>query len=120
VAASRSTSRGPRFRAALVVGEELALPRGVDKLAPILPWGAEGSPKLSPVDAATRTCSRRVRGAWDRRATRKRPWPSQEVVLVTVPASFDEVARELTLESARAAGLAVRLLEEPQAAFYDV
>jgi hypothetical protein len=42
----------------------------------------------------------------------------QEVVL-TVPASFDEAAHELTLEAARRAGLSVRLLEEPQAAFHD-
>src|SRR6185436_947404 len=46
------------------------------------------------------------------------PLDAQEVVL-TVPASFDEVARELTLEAAQSAGLSVRLLEEPQAAFYD-
>ncbi|HYJ09617.1 MAG TPA: Hsp70 family protein, partial [Polyangiaceae bacterium] len=38
----------------------------------------------------------------------------------TVPASFDEVARELTVEAATLAGLTVRLLEEPQAAFYDL
>ena len=47
------------------------------------------------------------------------PLADQDVV-VTVPASFDEVARELTVDAAREAGLpGVRLIEEPQAAFYD-
>ena len=108
--------RGAEVPGRLVASSKswLCHPR-VDKRAPILPWGAEGSPKLSPVEAATRLLAR-VRGAWDD-AHPRAPLAHQEVVL-TVPASFDEVARELTLESARAAGLAVRLLEEPQAAFY--
>ena len=43
----------------------------------------------------------------------------QQDIILTVPASFDAVARELTVEAARAAGLEnVTLLEEPQAAFY--
>src|SRR5205085_1506928 len=58
-----------------------------------------------------------VRKAWDA-AHPDAPLAEQEVVL-TVPASFDEAARELTLEAAQRAGLTVRLLEEPQAAFYD-
>ncbi|MEO6600139.1 MAG: Hsp70 family protein, partial [Polyangiaceae bacterium] len=45
---------------------------------------------------------------------------SEQSVVLTVPASFDEVARELTVEAAEQAGLHVRLLEEPQAAFYDL
>lgn len=93
---------------------------GVDKTAAILPWEAESEegpsgPKLSPVDMATRILTR-VRAAYDD-AHPRHPLSTADVIL-TVPASFDEVARELTLESARRAGLAVRLLEEPQAAFY--
>lgn len=89
----------------------------VDRTAAILPWGAgEDVPKLSPVDAAARVLAH-VRRAWDD-AHREAPLATQDVVL-TVPASFDEVARELTLEAARRAGLEPRLLEEPQAAFYD-
>jgi molecular chaperone DnaK (HSP70) len=89
----------------------------VDRTAAILPWGAgEDVPKLSPVDAAARVLGH-VRRAWDD-AHRDAPLAEQDVVL-TVPASFDEVARELTLEAARRAGLEPRLLEEPQAAFYD-
>jgi molecular chaperone DnaK (HSP70) len=89
---------------------------GVDRTAAILPWGAgDDVPRVSPVDASSRTLAH-VRDAWD--ATMPEPLAAQDVVL-TVPASFDEVARELTLEAARAAGLAdVVLLEEPQAAFY--
>ena len=89
---------------------------GVDRTAPILPWGADDEvPRVSPVDASSRTLAH-LRDAWD--ATMPEPLAVQDVVL-TVPASFDEVARELTLEAARAAGLPdVVLLEEPQAAFY--
>jgi molecular chaperone DnaK (HSP70) len=90
----------------------------VDRTAPILPWGAvEDVPRLSPVEAAKRVLSH-VRAAWDH-AHADAPLAEQEVIL-TVPASFDEVARELTVRAAREAGLArLRLLEEPQAALYD-
>jgi molecular chaperone DnaK (HSP70) len=90
---------------------------GVDRTAPILPWGApEDVPKVSPV-AASASYLRHVRQAWDARHA-DHPLASQEVVL-TVPASFDEGARALTLRAARQAGLPrVRLVEEPQAAFH--
>ena len=90
----------------------------VDRLAPILPWGAaEGVPKVSPV-AASASYLAYLRQAWDSRFP-KSPLAEQDIVL-TVPASFDEAARALTLAAAREAGLAdLRLLEEPQAAFYD-
>src|SRR5438874_9698686 len=89
---------------------------GVDRTAAILPWGAaEGVPRISPVDASARIL-RHLREAWD--ASFPEPLAAQDVVL-TVPASFDEVARELTLAAARDAGFPdVVLLEEPQAAFY--
>ena len=90
----------------------------VDRLAPILPWGApEGVPKVSPVEASA-SYLRHVRSAWNVRFSDS-PLERQDIVL-TVPASFDEGARALTLSAARLAGLPqVRLLEEPQAAFYD-
>lgn len=91
----------------------------VDRTAAILPWGGDDdAPKISPVDASARYLSH-VRAAWDA-AHPDAPLAAQSIVL-TVPASFDEVARELTVLAAKRAGLAsVRLLEEPQAAFYDV
>ncbi len=90
----------------------------VDRLAPILPWGApDDVDKVSPV-AASASYLAHVRAAWNRRFPDAR-LEDQDVVL-TVPASFDDGARALTLEAARAAHLpALRLLEEPQAAFYD-
>ncbi|MBX3270470.1 MAG: hsp70 family protein [Sandaracinaceae bacterium] len=90
----------------------------VDRTAAILPWGApEDVPKVSPVGASASYLAH-VRDAWDH-CFEDEPLDSQQVVL-TVPASFDEGARALTVRAAREAGLgAVRLLEEPQAAFYD-
>ncbi|MBV6323499.1 Hsp70 family protein [Duganella violaceipulchra] len=90
----------------------------VDRMAPILPWGAEADvAKVSPV-AASASYLAHVRAAWNARFP-AHPLEHQQLVL-TIPASFDEVARALTLEAARLAGLpGLRLLEEPQAAFYD-
>jgi len=90
----------------------------VDRMAPILPWGADADvAKVSPV-AASASYLAHLRGAWDTRFP-AHPLEQQQIVL-TIPASFDEGARALTLEAARMAGLpGLRLLEEPQAAFYD-
>lgn len=90
----------------------------VDRRGDILPWGApEDVPKVSPLDASARYLEH-LRAAWDE-AHPDHPLEEQEVVL-TVPASFDAVARELTVEAAMHAGLppTMRLLEEPQAALY--
>ena len=91
---------------------------GVDRTAAILPWGAaEGVAKISPV-AASASYLAHLRAAWNGHFPRQ-PLERQELVL-TVPASFDEAARALTVEAAHLAGLPqVRLLEEPQAACYD-
>lgn len=93
----------------------------VDRLAPILPWGAEespegeASPKISPVDASARILAH-IREAWDRDLPDAKL--AEQDVILTLPASFDEVARELTLRAATLAGLSPALLEEPSAAFY--
>jgi molecular chaperone DnaK (HSP70) len=88
---------------------------GVDRQAAILPWGAAEGPKLSPVDAAAKILGH-IASWWQARTGR--PLAGEEVV-VTVPASFDEVARELTVAGAAKAGLEhITLLEEPQAVFY--
>ena len=90
---------------------------GVDRTAPLLPFRApEGVEKISPVEASRRYLEH-LREAWDA-SMPDAPFAEQQV-LVTVPASFDAVARELTLEAAEQAGYQnVTLLEEPQAAFY--
>ena len=90
----------------------------VDRTAAILPWGAPAEvPRLSPVAASARIL-RHAREAWDA-AHPEAPLREQDVI-VTVPASFDEGARALTLRAAEQAGLPLlHLLEEPQAAFYD-
>ncbi len=91
----------------------------VDRLAPILPWGAPAEvAKVSPV-AASASYLAHLRAAWNHHHPQD-PLEAQELVL-TVPASFDEAARALTLQAARDAGLGreLRLLEEPQAALYD-
>lgn len=90
----------------------------IDRLAPILPWGALAEvPKVSPVEASASYLAY-VRDAWNTQHP-QHPLAQQDLVL-TVPASFDEAARALTLSAARLAGLPqLRLLEEPQAVFYD-
>jgi molecular chaperone DnaK (HSP70) len=90
----------------------------VDRDAAILPWGVPPEmTKLSPVEASSRYLLH-IREAWNNRMGKQHALEAQQVIL-TVPASFDEVARELTVRAAELAGLPqVTLLEEPQAAFY--
>ena len=91
---------------------------GVDRMAPILPWGVDNDvPKVSPV-AASASYLAYLKSAWNTRFP-QHPLQDQDIAL-TIPASFDEGARALTLEAAKLAGLpGLRLLEEPQAALYD-
>lgn len=90
---------------------------GVDRTARILPPNApEGVPRVSPVEASRRYLDH-LRDAWNYKHP-EAPFEEQQV-LVTVPASFDAVARELTQRAAAEAGYRnLILLEEPQAAFY--
>ena len=92
---------------------------GVDRRAGILPAGAaeEEVPRISPYEASVRYLGH-LRSAWNHLH------PDQDLaaqeVTVTVPASFDPAARELTAEAAQAMGFAhLVLLEEPQAALYS-
>jgi molecular chaperone DnaK (HSP70) len=89
----------------------------VDRTAKILPWDSQETGRvLSPVEVSARYLSK-FREGWD--AGKYGPLAQQEIVL-TVPASFDEEARELTVMAAKEAGLEnVTLLEEPAAAFYS-
>jgi len=90
----------------------------VDHGADILPWGSgDDISKVSPIAASASYLSH-IRTVWGHQFP-DAPLEQQDIV-ITVPASFDEAARSLTLEAARLAGLPkVRLLEEPQAVCYD-
>ena len=93
---------------------------GIDRRSPVLPWGAPDEvAKVSPVEASTAYLAH-LRDAWNKgKGSKPADRLEKQEVLLTVPASFDPVARDLTIEAARAAGLEnVTLLEEPQAAFY--
>src|SRR6202167_495592 len=89
----------------------------VDRTAKILPWDAQEAGRvLSPVEASTRVL-KYLAGAWEK--AHGSP-VSDHIVVLTVPASFDEEARELTVMAAREAGIEnLTLLEEPAAAFYS-
>ncbi|HEY7303597.1 MAG TPA: Hsp70 family protein [Bryobacteraceae bacterium] len=91
--------------------------QSADPTQPLLPLTApEGVQKISPLDASTQYLQH-LRAAWDQAhpdATFK-----EQSVLITVPASFDAAARELTQRAARQAGYPEAIvIEEPQAAFY--
>ncbi|GEN10931.1 Molecular chaperone DnaK (HSP70) [Myxococcus fulvus] len=96
---------------------------GVDRRSPLLPWQApEDVQRVSPLDASARFL-RHLKEAWDSTFAQGREEEGNQLarqdVIVTVPASFDAAARELTLEAAKAAGIEhLTLLEEPQAALY--
>ncbi len=92
----------------------------VDRSSAFLPWGSDEIPserKISPIRASALLLNY-LRGAWDNRFP-DAGFDAQEIT-ITVPASFDAVAQRLTLDAAEEAGFpkSIRLLEEPQAAFY--
>ncbi len=90
----------------------------VDRTAAILPWNRENPERqISPVEAARRILEH-IRDVWNATFPEADARFADQDVMLTVPASFDAVARELTVKAATDAGLAVTLLEEPQAAFY--
>lgn len=93
-----------------------------DRKARILPWGAGGDIyRISPIHA-TAAYLEHIKSAWNnfRAAEEEDQYLENQLIILTVPASFDEVARELTVEAAAMAGLkSVTLLEEPLAAFYS-
>jgi molecular chaperone DnaK (HSP70) len=90
----------------------------IDHTAAILPWGSHDDVyKVSPLEASA-SYLQHVRQVWNH----KNPNAlfEEQNIVITVPASFDDSARSLTIEAARLAGLQhARLLEEPQAVCYD-
>jgi DNA-K related protein/Hsp70 protein len=118
-----------REQGALVPGRQVSSAKSwlshtaVDRTARILPWGAEQPDfACSPVEASARYLVH-MRDAWNHTfapegVTDQSRFERQEIIL-TVPASFDEEARELTVQAANDAGIKnLTLLEEPLAAFY--
>ncbi len=93
---------------------------GVDREAKILPWGSEGFDKVSPVTATSEYLGH-IRSAWNHFVKDEDQFLENQFVVITVPASFNEEARDLTMEAVRMAGFgsSVTLLEEPLAAFYS-
>ena len=93
----------------------------INRNAPILPWRSPDEvQKVSPVEASSRYLEY-LRNVWDSQVAKKKTELAlaEQEIFLTIPASFDEEARELTLRAAEQAGLKhVTLLEEPQAAFY--
>jgi hypothetical protein len=127
---SAIVGQAARERGALVPGRQVSSAKSwlcqeaVDRTADILPREAEPpEPTISPIEASARYLMH-LRDAWNHAVTTgdgshaESRFENQDIVL-TVPASFDEEARELTVEAARRAGLDhLTLLEEPLAAFY--
>jgi molecular chaperone DnaK (HSP70) len=110
-------SHGAKVPARLVSsGKSWLSHSGVDRTGALLPWQApEEVERVSPVEASARYL-RHLAGAW--KAAQKTALDAEDIIL-TVPASFDAAARELTTHAAAQAGLQnVTLLEEPQAALY--
>src|ERR1044071_5439380 len=116
-----------REQGALVPGRQVSSAKSwlchpaVDRTAKILPWGVDHTEQAcSPVEASARYLAH-LREAWNHTMAAgddELRFERQEIVL-TVPASFDEEARELTVQAARDAGFQkLTLLEEPLAAFY--
>jgi molecular chaperone DnaK (HSP70) len=94
----------------------------VDRTAAFLPWRSEEVPvekRISPIRASALLLEY-LRVAWDARFASEGARFTEQEITVTVPASFDAAAQRLTLDAASEAGFpeSVRLLEEPQAAFY--
>lgn len=94
----------------------------IDRRSPCLPpdnGGEDNVTRISPVDAA-KAILEHIRDAWNFTMAKNDPSLrlEKQPAVITVPASFDAVARDLTVEAAKAAGLDFTLLEEPQAAFY--
>lgn len=93
----------------------------IDPKQKTLPWkSGEGVEKLSPVECSRLYLEHLREGFLYAERLQEREWDLDEgQIVLTVPASFDEVARNLTAEAAEAAGLGkVTLVEEPLAAFY--
>ena len=122
IAGELARTHGPKVPTRLVSSAKSWLCNpAVDRTAAILPWQApDDVVKVSPVEASAHYLQH-LRDAWNHLVAKDDPTRrfEQQEILVTVPASFDAVARDLTVRAAQQAGIEhLTLLEEPQAAFY--
>ena len=93
----------------------------IDRKSPVLPWTqTDETMKISPFEASVRILEH-IKNAWNYKMAEFEDSDfKDQIIALTVPASFDDVARELTVEAAEKAGYTnISLIEEPQAAFYD-
>jgi molecular chaperone DnaK (HSP70) len=122
VAGAFARDHGAKVPSRLISSAKSWLCHGaVDRRAKILPWGAgDNIKKISPVQATAAYLSH-IRNAWNHsKGEDDDQYLENQMVIITVPASFDEVARDLTVEAATMAGYRdITLLEEPLAAFYS-
>ena len=121
VVGSFARDQGARVPARLVSSSKSWLCHaGADRRAKILPWGSSQEVgKVSPIEA-TAAYLDHIRRAWNSTVKDEDDFLENQFVVITVPASFDEIARDLTIEASRSAGLSdVVLLEEPLSAFYS-
>ena len=122
VAGTFAREQGAKVPKRMVASAKSWLCHGrVDREAPILPWGSDETVnRVSPI-AAISTYLRHIREAWNHHVERiEEDLLENQTVIITVPASFDEVARDLTVKAATMAGLRnITLIEEPLAAFYS-
>lgn len=96
---------------------------GVNRSEPILPWHSDeiiGSDRLTPAQVSAYYLAYLAK-SWQEQVGGQSAHFCDQTIIVTVPASFDDAAQKLTLEAAEIAGYpkSVRLMEEPQAAFFD-
>jgi molecular chaperone DnaK (HSP70) len=116
IAGRYARERGAQVPGRLVSSSKSWLSRGS---AQLLPLGAEPDvPRISPLESAARILAH-LRDAWDAAHAFEDQKLKDQAVTLTVPASFDAAARELTVAAAKQAGIEqLTLLEEPQAALY--
>ena len=120
VVGTYARERGAQVPARLVSSSKSWLSHpGVDRRSQLLPIGADPEvPRISPLEAAARIL-RHVQESWNAAHAHEGLSLADQAVTLTVPASFDAVARELTVQAAAQGGLKnLTLLEEPQAALY--
>ena len=120
IVGSYARDRGAQVPGRLVSSSKSWLSHpGVDRRSRLLPPAADPeTPRISPLEAAARILEQ-IRDGWEAAHAQEGASLADQAVTLTVPASFDAAARDLTVQAAAQAGIEkLTLLEEPQAALY--